>query len=105
MSLRLLRSSPETLLAELQAAGGGTVAVIGHNPGIGTFAEMILSAPPPHGRFFDYPTGATLVADLPVDNGPKAHDASPFHTSGNRRAQIAAQNKRKHPLRQAPGQP
>ena len=64
----LYHASPETLLAEFQAAGGGAVAVIGHTPGIGAFAEMILSAPPPHGRFFDYPTGATLVAERPVDD-------------------------------------
>ena len=43
-----------------------TVLVLGHNPGIGAFAGALVASPPAHPRFADYPTGATLVADLPV---------------------------------------
>ncbi|MBR9764941.1 MAG: histidine phosphatase family protein [Rhodobacteraceae bacterium] len=54
------------MLATLRAARGQTVLMIGHNPGIAEFAEVIVQAPPGHGRFADYPTGATLVADFPI---------------------------------------
>ena len=49
------------MLAALQGAAGATVLMLGHNPGIGDFAQSIVAAPPQHARFADYPTGATLV--------------------------------------------
>lgn len=63
----LYHAGPDVLLDRLRAATGDVVAVIAHNPGIGAFAAMAVSAPPPHGRFADYPTCATLVADFPAD--------------------------------------
>jgi len=70
-----LQLRPDLYLAEsgqilnvLQDAKGDCVMLIAHNPGIGDFATRIVSAPPPHGRFEDYPTGATLIADLPIDD-------------------------------------
>ncbi|MBZ0123364.1 MAG: histidine phosphatase family protein, partial [Roseovarius sp.] len=45
---------------------GETVLMIGHNPGIGWLAQTLVADPPPHPRFFDYPTGATLVAGFDV---------------------------------------
>lgn len=41
-----------------------TVMVIGHNPGIGQFAEEIVYDAPPHPDFRRYPTAATLVVRL-----------------------------------------
>jgi phosphohistidine phosphatase len=35
--------------------------MLGHNPGIAEFAASLVTAPPAHERFDDYPTGATLV--------------------------------------------
>ena len=58
----------ERMLAVLRGAGGRTVALVGHNPGIGDLAAGLLAAPPDHPRFADYPTGATLVARLPVED-------------------------------------
>ena len=61
---------------ELYHAGLGDVAacmtlavhspamLIGHNPGIGYFADWILDQQPAHPDFHRYPTGATLVCQL-----------------------------------------
>ena len=43
--------------------------MIGHNPGIADFAARLVSAPPAHDRFDDYPTGATLVAEFDIETG------------------------------------
>ena len=57
----LYMTGPDKMLAALQGAAGATVLMLGHNPGIGDFAQSIVAAPPQHARFADYPTGATLV--------------------------------------------
>lgn len=62
----LYHADAETMLDALDAAQGDTVLMVGHNPGIGDFARRILSDLPDHPRFHDYPTCATLVAELPV---------------------------------------
>ncbi len=49
-----------------------TVMILGHNPGCGGFAETLLSRQPAHPRFADFPTAATLVADLPAETWDKA---------------------------------
>jgi len=64
----LYHADAGTMLACLQASKGEVVAMIGHNPGIADFAGGLVAAPPPHGRFADYPTGATLVADFDIDD-------------------------------------
>lgn len=55
---------------------GKTVLVVTHNPGCANFADRILAAPHDHDKFHQYPTGATLVTDLPVD----AWDEVTFHS-------------------------
>ncbi|WP_146346055.1 SixA phosphatase family protein [Phaeobacter marinintestinus] len=45
-----------------------TVLLLGHNPGISEFADEIVSAPPKHPKFVDYPTGATLVLRFDIDD-------------------------------------
>lgn len=62
---RLYHASAGMMLEVLRGASGNCVLMIGHNPGIGDFAERIVSMPPEHPRFFDYPTCATLVSDVP----------------------------------------
>ncbi|WP_375691612.1 histidine phosphatase family protein [Pseudooceanicola sp. LIPI14-2-Ac024] len=64
----LYHAGPDVMLAALRRAEGACVAMIGHNPGIGAFASMLVRGTPAHARFADYPTGATLVADFPVDD-------------------------------------
>lgn len=43
-----------------------SVLMLGHNPGICEMANRLVSDPPAHARFYDYPTTATLVCDFPV---------------------------------------
>ncbi|KNG92295.1 SixA phosphatase family protein [Pseudaestuariivita atlantica] len=64
----LYLASTRQLRDALHGATGNTVLVVAHNPGIATFAAQVVSRPPDHVRFFDYPTGATLVVDFNVDN-------------------------------------
>ncbi|WP_045391653.1 histidine phosphatase family protein [Falsirhodobacter sp. alg1] len=64
----LYHASPDCMMRELRKATAGTVAMIGHNPGIGSFAQNILMRFPSHIRFADYPTAATLIADFGGDS-------------------------------------
>jgi len=65
---RLYHAGPDDMHDELTQATGRTVLMLGHNPGIAWFAEMLVEQPPSHARFHDYPTCATLVADFPIDD-------------------------------------
>lgn len=62
----LYLAEPEALLAAVRAAHGHTVLVLAHNPGIAECAALMTPQAPDHPRFSDYPTGATLVIDLPA---------------------------------------
>lgn len=64
----MYHAQPATLMRVLQKSEGDTVALVAHNPGIAFFAEAIVAQQPDHRRFLDYPTGATLVCDLPKTN-------------------------------------
>ena len=57
----LYDASPDAILPILRRAREPTALLIGHNPGIGLFANRLGIAAPPHPRFQDYPTGATTV--------------------------------------------
>ncbi|MGR3503002.1 SixA phosphatase family protein [Pseudaestuariivita sp.] len=60
----LYLAPPSILGRTLRQAQGGTVLMVAHNPGIAEFADVLAETPPAHPRFFDYPTGATLVLDF-----------------------------------------
>ncbi len=62
----LYHASPAAMRESLMAANGRTVMMLGHNPGIAAFARALVEEPPSHGRFFDYPTGATTVIEFPI---------------------------------------
>lgn len=62
----LYLAEPGGMLAALQDATGDVVAMVGHNPGIGSLAAGLLAARPGHVDFARYPTLATLVADFDV---------------------------------------
>ncbi|GGG68894.1 phosphoglycerate mutase [Salipiger pallidus] len=64
---RLYHAGPESMFRQLSAATGTTVLMVGHNPGIAAFADEISATAPPHPRFHDYPTGATLVVEFDID--------------------------------------
>lgn len=58
--------APEMLHVLQHKATQPCVLMLGHNPGICEMANRLVTDPPPHERFFDYPTAATLVCDLPI---------------------------------------
>lgn len=60
----LYHASPEAMLAALRQASGGCVLMLGHNPGIAGLAADLVQDAPDHERFDDYPTCATLVAEV-----------------------------------------
>lgn len=65
---RLYHADAHTMLDCLQGATSEVVLMLGHNPGIAEFAEKIVATRPNHDRFWDYPTGATLVAQFDCDD-------------------------------------
>lgn len=73
----LYHASPDTVLAKIRLAPPGDLMVIGHNPGIASFADLISETRPKHERFTVYPTGATLISDVHRENwaGVKFGDA------------------------------
>lgn len=65
---RLYHAGPDQMLQVLRGADRRTVLMLGHNPGIAWFAQNLVAAPPPHPRFDDFPTCATLVVDFEIDD-------------------------------------
>lgn len=63
----LYHAGPDVMLAVLKHATGGTVMMVGHNPGISEFAARLIARAPASPEFTRYPTGATLVCDFAVD--------------------------------------
>ena len=73
----LYHASTNVLLNALQDNGAGkSVLIITHNPGCANFADRIVNHPHDHDQFHHYPTGATLVADLPIERWQDAE----FHS-------------------------
>lgn len=64
----LYHASAETMLSVLRHCAAPSVMMLGHNPGIGDFASLLLKNRPTHPRFGSYPTCATLVADFDADD-------------------------------------
>lgn len=57
-----------SICGALSTVDDSPVLILGHNPGIGFFASAILKSPPVDFKFRKYPTAATLVCELPVEN-------------------------------------
>ncbi|MEJ8562524.1 histidine phosphatase family protein [Yoonia sp. GPGPB17] len=62
----IYHAAPDTILDMVRKQTDQTVAVIGHNPGIGMLANALVQAAPAHRRFSDYPTCASTVIDFDV---------------------------------------
>lgn len=62
----LYHAGADRMLKALRHAEGKTVLLIGHNPGIAALAHVLVSTPPDHSRFDDFPTGSLLVADFDI---------------------------------------
>lgn len=64
---RLYLASPTVMYEALKAAKGNTVMMLGHNPGIGDFADALVDgARPEHPKFLQYPSGATTVFQFDI---------------------------------------
>ncbi|WIY27302.1 SixA phosphatase family protein [Parasedimentitalea psychrophila] len=63
---RLYHASAEIIFQVLSEAERPCTMILGHNPGIGSFARAIAHEVPEHPRFFNYPTGATLVLEFDI---------------------------------------
>ena len=61
----LYHAAPETLMSVLRPhAAVPCLLLMGHNPGLAHLAHRLVSRPPAHPRFLDFPTGAVLVATV-----------------------------------------
>lgn len=63
----LFHASATQMFDVLSQATGETVLMLGHNPGIGLFADRLASDPTRPARFDDYPSGATAVLRFDID--------------------------------------
>jgi phosphohistidine phosphatase len=72
----LYHADADTMMAAMQQAAGTTVMMIAHNPGVADFARRIVATPPPHGRFGDFPTAATLIVEIPMVDWEAGHFGS-----------------------------
>lgn len=70
----LYHAGAQRMLTALHAASGGTVLMIGHNPGIAALASGLARAAPDHPRFGAYPTCATTVFSFDCDDW---HEVTP----------------------------
>ena len=68
LSAQIYHAAPMTLLELIQRETADSLALIGHNPGIGMLANMLVAAVPHHTRFSDYPTCATAVIDFEIND-------------------------------------
>uniref|UniRef100_UPI0025FC4B69 SixA phosphatase family protein n=1 Tax=Yoonia sp. TaxID=2212373 RepID=UPI0025FC4B69 len=68
LSGAIYHAAPDTVLDMLRRETAETIAVIGHNPGIGTLANELVATAPQHHRFSGYPTCATTVIDFAIDD-------------------------------------
>jgi phosphohistidine phosphatase len=64
---RLYHADPGTILDAVRGANASTLAVIGHNPGIGAFANAMTATQPDHPDFQRYPTAATTILEFDGD--------------------------------------
>lgn len=78
LSHQLYHASPDTILALVKKQTARTVAVIGHNPGLGLLANALVKEAPEHRRFSDYPTCATTVIDFADAVAPQAGTCTDF---------------------------
>lgn len=64
----LYHAAPIDMLNAIRDSDATVLAVVAHNPGIGSLAWSLCAEPPAHPKFGLYPTGATLILDFDVDH-------------------------------------
>jgi len=75
---KLYHASPDTIADLIAAHPAQTLAVIGHNPGIGLLARDLLAEPPDHPQFDTYPTCATTVMQIGAQIAAKRGNLTDF---------------------------
>lgn len=66
---RLYHATPKIMLEVLRNAGTASpVLLLGHNPGMAAAAQAFATAAPDHPKFARYPTAATTVYDVELEN-------------------------------------
>ena len=68
---RLYHASADIIFQVLSEAERPCTMILGHNPGIGSFAQGMASEHPEHPRFFNYPTGSTLILEFDIPSWTK----------------------------------
>ena len=68
---RLYHASADIIFQVLSESERRSTMILGHNPGIGSFAQAITAQTPDHPRFFNYPTGSTLVLEFDIPSWSK----------------------------------
>ncbi len=66
----LYHATPAAILGHVRDADSACHMIVGHNPGIAEAASRLLTTPPDHPRFHDFPTGATLILDIGPSDWP-----------------------------------
>ncbi len=61
----LYHASPDAVLSTIRGAKPGNLMVVGHNPGMASFADLISETRPKHERFTTFPTTSTLISEVP----------------------------------------
>lgn len=61
---RLYHADPRTILDAVRGGEGRALVLIGHNPGIGSFAGAMAQKVPAHPDFHRYPTAATTILEF-----------------------------------------
>lgn len=64
----LYLAGADVMLRHLQNAKGNMVMMVGHNPGISEFAELLAVSLPSHPEFRNYPTAATTVFKFDIQS-------------------------------------
>ena len=64
----LYHASPDTILAKIRLAPAGDLMVVGHNPGMASFADLISETRPKHERFGVFPTTSTMISEVHHDS-------------------------------------
>lgn len=81
----IYEAMPRDILNTIGNAENSPLAVIGHNPGIGSLAQSLSATPPSDEKFGLYPTGATTIltfdsahwADIGPGQGTVTHFTTP----------------------------
>ena len=68
---RLYQAHANIIFQVLKEAERPCTMILGHNPSIGSFAMEMTRNAPDHPRFYNYPTGSTLILEFDIPKWSK----------------------------------